>query len=184
VRDGILLLVVSAALLASWPFRLVANEDRPPAEALTERLDALFQEVREGREVPTDPTELAPGIQGARLEVGAAARWVLAGEAGSDCYVLWWDESGVRRGRTLPSAMACEPTTTATSPRPQHFDRIGRAVDDPDGPYEWSRILPDPIRYRFWFMPAIIVGTGVALTAAARMVIALLTGNAPSASRR
>jgi hypothetical protein len=184
VRDGIILLLVTGALLVAWQFRLTPNEDRPPAEELTRRFDALFDELRDDRGLGATPAEVAPGIEGGRFEVSGRPRWVLTGRAGSDCYALWWDDEGVRRGRTLPSDMTCEPSRTATSPLPQHFDRIGRAVDDPAAPYQWGPILPDPVRYQLWLFPALIVGAGVGLAAAVRMVIALLTDNAPSAVRR
>jgi hypothetical protein len=184
VRDGIILLLVSVALLVAWQFRLTPNEDRPPAVELTQRFDALFLELRDDRGLGTTPTEVAPGIEGGSFEVSGRSRWVLTGSAGSDCYALWWDEDGVRRGRTLPSDLPCEPSRTATSPLPQHFDRIGRSVDDPAAAYQWEPILPDPVRYRLWFFPVLIVGAGVGLATASRMVIALMIDNAPSAVRR
>jgi hypothetical protein len=184
VRDGILLLLVSVALLVAWQFRLTPNEDRPPAVELSQRFDTLFVELWDDPPFGSAPTEVAPGIEGGRFAVSARPRWVLTGRAGSDCYALWWDEDGVRRGRTLPRSMPCEPSRTATSPLPQHFDRIGRAVDDPAAPYLWGPILPDPLRYRFWFFPALIVGAGVGVATATRMVIAILIDNTPSAVRR
>ena len=45
-------------------------------------------------------------------------------------------------------------------------------------------MLPDPQKLRTWFLPAVIVGAGVGLMALVRMSIALLTGDAPSATRR
>jgi hypothetical protein len=184
LRDGLVLLVVAVGLAVLWPNRLVANEDFPLAQALVARFDAMFQEVRAGREVPTTPSELAPGIEGIRFERGGEERWVLTGEAGSDCYALWWDAEGVRRGRTVPSTLSCEPSSTLTSPRPEHFQRVGQSVRDPASPYAWAPILPDPLVLRLWFLPAIIVGGGIGLAAAVRMTIALLTGDAPSATRR
>jgi hypothetical protein len=184
LRDGIVLLVVIAAVASMWPLRLVENEDYPAGQALVERFDALFVQIRSGLELGSTPTEVAPGIQGALVEVANETRWVLTGAAGRDCYALWWDQEGVRRGRTLPTTMPCEPSSSVTSPRPQHFERIGRAVRETDGPYDWAPVLPDPVRYRFWFLPAVILGGGLGLAAVVRITIALLTGNAPSATRR
>jgi hypothetical protein len=184
LRDGIVLLLVSVALLSLWPARLVANEDLPPAQALADRFDALFLQISGGREVPTTPTALAPDVDGVRFERGGEERWVLTGEAGRDCYALWWDEAGVRRARTLPTTMTCQPSSLATSPRPEHFERIGRSVRDPEAAYEWAPVLPDAFRYRVWFLPALIIGGGIGLAAAVRMTIAVMTGDAPSATRR
>jgi hypothetical protein len=46
------------------------------------------------------------------------------GPAGSDRHALWWDEDGVRRARTPPSTMPCAPTSTVSSPRHEHVERI------------------------------------------------------------
>jgi hypothetical protein len=184
VRDALVLALVVAGLAALWPSRLVANEDLPPAEALADRFDAAYARIRAGASIGTTPTEIEPGIEAIRWDRGGQQRWAMTGEAGSDCYALWWDEDGVRRARTLPSTMPCAPSSTVSSPRPEHFERIGRALRDTSGGYDWAPLLPDPYRYRLWFLPALIVLGGIGLSAAVRMTIAVLTGDAPSATRR
>jgi hypothetical protein len=184
-RDGIVLLLVVIGLSVAWSVRLVPNEDLPPARVLTERFDAAYREIRAGETtVGAEPTEVADGILGASIPRGDEPRWVLTGEAGSDCYSMWWDEAGTRRVRTVPSTMACEPASALTSPRPETFDRIGQAVGEDAPSAAWGRVLPDPWTYRLWFLPAVIIGAGLGLSAAVRMTIALLTDNAPSAVRR
>lgn len=187
VRDGIVVILVVVGLTASWAVREVPNEDHPAAVELVQRLEATFRDVRGGEVVVGVVPELvAPGIMGARFEGGTLEdRWMLTGQGGSDCYVLWWDSDGVRRVRTLPSGAACEPSTDAMSPRPDTFDRIGRALDEEEaGIEQWGDVLPDPVRLRYWFLPAVIVGSGIGLAALVRMSIALIAGDAPSTTRR
>lgn len=186
LRDAIVVLAVTVGLAFTWAVREVPNEDHAAAVELTSHLDETFRAVRaDDLTVDTTPGELAPGVTGARFErVTEGDRWVLTGEAGSDCYVLWWDTDGVRRVRVLSSALPCEPSTTAMSPSPTTFDRTGRAVDESEPTAAWDDVLPDPIRFRFWFIPAMLVGAALGLSALVRMSIALLTGDAPSATRR
>ncbi|WP_052666786.1 hypothetical protein [Nitriliruptor alkaliphilus] len=186
LRDAIVVLIVAAGLAFTWSVREVPNEDHPAAVDLAERLDETFRAVRAGDlDVDDTPAAVAPGVTGARLErVTEGDRWVLTGEAGSDCYVLWWDTDGIRRVRVLSATLPCEPSTTAMSPSPATFDRTGRAVDEDAPTAAWNDVLPDPIRFRFWFIPAMLVGAALGLSALVRMSIALLTGDAPSATRR
>jgi hypothetical protein len=183
-RDGVVLAVVCLALVLLWPSRLVDNPDLPLAVELTGRMDEIFLEVRDGGDLPVEATDVAPGIRGARVQVGQHDRWVVTGRAGHDCYSLWWDEDGVRRGRTLPETVPCEPSTTATSTRPEHLDRSTSAEPDPLAAYEWGPVLPEPELFRVWFLPGILVAGAIGLAALVRISIALMTGNAPSAVRR
>jgi hypothetical protein len=80
--------------------------------------------------------------------------------------------------------MPCEPTTDAMSPRPESYDRVGPVLREPDAVNTWAGILPDPVQLHAWFLPVVIVAGGLGLAALVRMSIALLTGDAPSASRR
>lgn len=187
LRDGIVVVLAVVGLGASWAVREVPNEDFPVAVELVQRLDTTFRDVRAGElDVGIAPEVLADGIMGARFESATLEdRWMLTDEAGSDCYVLWWDSEGVRRVRTLPSGSTCEPSATAMSPDPSTFGRIGRAVDEEGaGIGQWRDVLPAPVRLRYWFLPALIVGGGIGLAALVRVSIALLTGDAPSATRR
>lgn len=187
VRDGIIVVLAVVGLTVSWAVRDVPNAEFPVAVELVQRLDATFRDVRSGEVVVGTASEVvADGITGARFENATLGdRWMLTGQAGSDCYVLWWDSDGVRRVRTLPSGEACEPSTDAMSPRPMTFDRIGRVIGEDDASIDqWADVLPDRVRLHYWFLPAMIVGAGIGLSALVRMSIALLTGNAPSATRR
>lgn len=186
LRDGIIVLLVVLGLSVTWAVREVPNERLPPARKLTEQLDATYRAIRSGDVVVDGRSEaVAAGIQGGRFERRTAGdRWVLVGEAGGDCYVLWWDESGVRRVRILSSALPCEPSTEAMSSRPDTFDRTGRAVDESEPSAAWEDVLPDPIRLRLWFLPALMLGGALGLAALVRMSIALITGDTPAATRR
>ncbi len=186
VRDGALAVVVAASVWGAWVVREIPDPSRPPAVELTARLDETFRLARAGElELNTTPREVAAGIVGARFpRTTAQDRWVLTGASGATCYVLWWDEDGARRTRTLPQGEPCEPSTEAMSPRPQSYDRIGlEVVDDTAAPSSWEGVVPDPVRLRWWFIPWVIVGGGIVLSALVRISIALLTGAPPSATR-
>lgn len=185
MRNGVLVLVVIVGLGTAWFVREIPNEDLPPALELTQRFEAAYREVRAGElALPERPERVAPGVSGAQLALSGEDRWVLTGEVGRDCYVLWWDEAGSRRTRTLTSALPCEPSTAAMSSRPETFERIGRAVEETEATAAWELVLPDPISHRVWFLPALILGGGIGLAALVRITIAILTGNTPSATRR
>jgi hypothetical protein len=184
-RDGIVLVVVVIVLAVAWTFRQVPNDDLPVATELSERMEATYRAIRAGEvSVGTEPSEVADGIGALVYERAGEQRWVLAAEAGSECYSMWWDETGTRRVRVVPSTLACEPASDLTSPRPETWDRVGQAVPEDRPTASWALILPEPWTYRVWFLPAVIVGIGIGLSAAVRMTIALLTDNAPSAVRR
>jgi hypothetical protein len=186
LRDLVILLVVIVGLGLAWSVREGPNEELPRAAEVTRRMDAVFHAVRAGDlTIDTTPRVVAPGVTGAMFARRIRSdRWVLAGAGGTDCYVLWWDVEGVRRMRTLPATMPCAPTTDAMSPRPETYDRVGPVLRDPDALNTWAGILPDPVQLRVWFLPTLIVGGGIGLAAGVRMSIALLTGDAPSATRR
>lgn len=186
-RDAVVAVLVAASLWAAWLVREQPDPTRPPAVELTQRLDALYRDVRAGElDLDTEPRTVAPEVRGARFpRVTMGDRWVLTGTSGSTCYVLWWDEAGARRTRTLPSGHACEPTTEAMSPKPGTYARLGpEVVEDPTAPSAWTGVVPDPVRLRWWYLPWTIVGGGVLLSALVRISIALLTGAPPSATRR
>jgi hypothetical protein len=187
VRDGLLVVLAVVCMWGAWAVRETPNAARPPAVELTARLDDLFRQVRAGTLVlDTTPRDVAPGIAGARFPGRTLGdRWVLAGTSDGECYVLWWDEDGARRGRVLASDMPCTPSTEAMSTAPNTYRRLAaKIVEDPDAPNTWAGVLPDPVRLRWWFLPVMVVGGGVLLAALVRISIAALTGAAPSATRR
>jgi hypothetical protein len=184
-RDAVLLLAVVVGLAITWSVRLVPDEEHPAGVAASERMEETYRVVRAGDlEVGTEVQQLAPGIDGVRLERESGDRWVITSEVGSRCYSMWWDEEGVRRVRTVPATLACSPTSELTSARTTTFDRVGQATGEEEPTASWERVLPDPLRHRMWFLPALIVGGGLGLSALVRMSIALLTGNDPAATRR
>jgi hypothetical protein len=185
LRDGIVLLLVVVGLSVAWALRLTPTPELPAAREVTARIDVAYEAVRAGTlELGTEPERIAEGIVGARVTTGDTARWVVTGQAGRECYAMWWDEDGTRRVRAVPSTLPCEPASQLTSPRPDTFDRIGRATPADEPTSGWDLVLPEPFSYRVWFLPAIIIGGGIGLSALVRITIALLTGNAPSAVRR
>jgi hypothetical protein len=184
-RDGVILVVTLVALALLWPHRLVPNADLPLAEQLTAEMGEVYRAVRAGDlDLAAGSQEVADGIVGASFERGGGTLWVVTGRAGADCYAMWWDADGTRRTRTVPTTLPCEPASELTSSRPTTFDRIGQATREGADRDPWLRVLPDAWHYRVWFIPAVIVGVGLALSAAVRMTIALLIDNAPSAVRR
>jgi hypothetical protein len=184
LRDGAVLLLLVLVLGLAWTVRETPNADLPPARDLTGRMDDVFRLARSGQlDIGTTPRVVAPGIQGGLFERRTRSdRWVLTGESGSDCYVLWWDDEGVRRTRVLSSALPCEPSTGTMAPG--SFERLGRAVDEAAPTAAWTDVLPEAVQLRAWFLPVLIVGGGLALAALVRMIIALMVGDAPSTVRR
>lgn len=178
------LLVVSAVLGVVWALRFVPNEDHPAGLAATAALDARFETWRAGElELDEEPTDLGDGVVGARLPrpVGSD-RWVLVRPGGTRCYALWWDDAGVRRGRTLAVGMTCEPTAEVTSQRLVDIDRAAQARMDPTAPFDWSEVIPDPERFRLWFLPAMIAGLTLGLSILVRASIIMIT-NDPTGKR-
>lgn len=183
VRDSIVLVVMVVVVAVTVVIREIPNEAHPEAVALTARMDAVYTDVRSGAlRLTESPEPVADGVTGAELE--GVDRWMLTGQAARECYVLWWDLEGVRRVRTAPSHLDCEPSRTLTSPRAETYQRIGRAVDEAAPSAAWETVLPDPVRLRIWSLPVMILGGAVALGALVRISIALLTGLPPSAVRR
>jgi hypothetical protein len=186
LRDGIVLLLVVVGLGLTWVVREVPNEEYPPALGMSQRLDDTYRAVRSGDlDIGIGPETVAPGITGARFERRTLAdRWVLTGQVGSDCYVLWWNTDGVRTTLSLPYWVPCRPSVDAMSSRPGTYERIGRSVDETAATAAWEEVLPEVVRLRRWFFAALILGGGIGLGALVRITIALLTGDAPSATRR
>jgi hypothetical protein len=182
VRRALLLHLVVLAVLAVvlavvWAVRFVPNEDHPAAQEAVAALDARFADWREGELVlAEEPTELGDGVVGARLPRAVGSdRWVLVAQGGTRCYALWWDDAGVRRGRTLAVGMPCAPTPEVTSQRLVDIDQAAQARMDPTAPFDWSALIPDAERFRVWFLPAMIVGLGVVLSVLVRASIILIT---------
>jgi hypothetical protein len=186
VRDVVALLVVAVLLGVAWLLRLTPDEEHPVGVAATAALDATFEAWRDGElELTEEPSDLGDGVSGVliRRAVGGD-RWVVVTEGGTRCYGLWWDEDGVRGGRTLASRHPCEPSGVVLSRLPDDFDRIGRSSANPEEPYDWSPVVPEPERMQYWFLPALIVGLAVALSLLVRLSIVAITHDVPSRVRR
>lgn len=185
-RDAIILVVAIVGLAVTWALREVPNEQFPRVAAATAQLDAAYAAIRAG-DVEVGPTAevIDGGVSAIRVERDGGDRWVATTAAGDVCYSLWWDEEGQRRTRTVPSTLPCEASSWLTTTHPTAYDRLGRGGPEAaTGQDVWEGTRPDPIRYRLWFLPALILGGGVGLAALVRMSIALLTGDAPRNVRR
>jgi hypothetical protein len=184
-RDAVVLVVVIVGLAVTWAVREVPDERFPLVAERTAQLDAAYADVRAGDlTVGTEPTEVADGITGVRVEREAGDRWVLASTAADECYALWWDEAGLRRTRTVPPTLPCEAASRFTSTHPTAYDRLGRGGPEGGDGDVWEGVRPDPVRFRLWFLPALIALGGLGLAALVRMSIALLTGDDPRNVRR
>jgi hypothetical protein len=171
------LVVLAGALAVVWAMRFVPNEDHPAALEAVAALDARFADWRAGElTLDEEPTDLGDGVAGARhpRSVGSD-RWVLVAPGGTRCYALWWDDAGVRRARTLAVGLPCAPTTEVTSQRIVDIDQAAQARMDPTAPFDWSALIPDPERFRVWFLPAMILGLALVLSVLVRASIILIT---------
>jgi hypothetical protein len=177
VRPVVVLVAVIAFLAVAWALRLTPNEDHAAGLTATAALDARFEAWRDGRlELAEEPADLGDGVSGARIPRAVGGDdLVLVAAGGSRCYALWWDADGVRRGRTLATNLPCQPAGIVTSQRAVDIDRAGRAASDPTTPYDWSPVVPEAERLRFWFLPALVVGGGVALAQLAQLSMLAIT---------
>ncbi|HSK23489.1 MAG TPA: hypothetical protein VK906_09950 [Egicoccus sp.] len=183
--NAVVLLLVVVALGAAWTLREIPNPDLPPARALAADMETVYRAQRAGDlQIGTSVSDVADGIGAVAVARPAGDRWVLTGTAGHDCYAMWWGEAGERRVRTVPSDLECAPSGWLTESHPNAFERIGRAVDEDAPEAAWDEVMPEPFVLRTWYLPAFIVLAGLGLSALVRITIALLTGDAPSASRR
>lgn len=176
VRHAVVVGLVVVVLVVVWPLRETRNEEHDAAVALTGEFDALFEQVRDGElTLPDEPAEIVPGIHGAQLFAGGRQIGALVGRAESRCYGMWWDEQLVRRGRVLAGDLPCEPVREIVSLSPRDFERIAAAELDPSAEFDWGRVLPDEMRWRYWTLPLLIVGFWIGLSALVRISIMLIT---------
>ncbi len=181
-RYLVVLGVVVVLLAVAFAVRQVPDEAYGSGLSATAALDARFAAVRDGElELPETPGDLGDGIQGAQLELReGVAVWVLVRQDGDRCYGMHWDDALIRSGRTVASNRPCVAATFVASNRPTDFDRAGRFERDPGAVYDWTPVLPDPMRLRFWFLPAVIVLGGVALSMLVRLSVLAITREPPS----
>ncbi len=119
-------------------------------------------------------------LRGARVALGDDELTVLIGEAGGECYVLYWSPHRSRRARVLGAALPCEATPAIASVGLGSYKRQTPAwswhLPWIQGSFDWDVILPPAIRQRIWFLPALLLLSAVALTVITRASVILLTG--------
>lgn len=181
VRHTIVLLLVLGVMGAIYATRRIPDPAYADGLAVTTQMDLAFEEFVTGDlALAEEPEAVDERIDGGLVTVGERTFAVLTGEAGGDCYALWWGVDDLaRHGRTLAEGIACRPATIVTSVRDIHFERVGRVVDDPTVPYGWGRVLPLPERDRAWFLPVMAVLAGVTLSIIGRIVTTYVTGTPP-----
>jgi hypothetical protein len=181
VRHTIVLLLVLGVMATIYATRRIPDPDYADGLAVTTQMDLAFETFVAGElDLGEEPEAVSDRVDGALVTVGERTYAVLTGEAGRDCYALWWDADDLtRHGRTLADGIACRPATIVTSMRDIHFERVGRVVNDPTVPYGWDRVLPLPERDRAWFLPVMAVLAGVVLSITGRIVTTYVTGTPP-----
>lgn len=177
-------LVVIALMSTAFAVHVIANPARTEAEQVVAVLDDTYTAARAGDLVLTaEPVTLDGGVLAAAIELRDETLGAAVGEAGGECYALWWGEDGVQHPRVLGARLDCLPTADVTSLRTGDTKRGGSAV--PEGTdVNWERLLPDPLAQRVWFLPVMIVLGGVALSLAVRISVIAITGRPPGEVRR
>ena len=181
VTHGLAALLVIAVVAVVWQYRLRPNPDYQAAAETTAAIDAAHAAIVDGTvTLSSEPTEVADGVTGAIVPRGDTEVAMLVAPSGDECYAVWWDATGTRRGRVLAYGLACEPAPVVASNRPADALRFGPPVLDPAGPYDWEdpflRLLPDREVLELWAIPALIVGAALTLNLLVGISHALLTG--------
>lgn len=172
-RDVAVMVVAIVVVVVGAALRFGPNPALPRARDLTTRLDAVYRGQRAGDlDVPADAATVAPGIVGARLDDG---RWAVVGEVGDTCYAMWWASDGVRHVRTVPDLLACTPRTGGSF-EGGTVARSGLSADEEADRAGWAGVLPAPTIVALWWIPLVLVAGAVALAAAVRIVVVLVTG--------
>lgn len=172
LRNGVVLALVAIVVVLAAEQRFADNPLRPAAEALTDRMDVLYREVRAGAlELPREPGPVDPLIRGVRTE---RERWALAGSADSTCYAMWWTSDGRRHLRTVPNRLSCDPRT-GSSDDPDTVARSALAADERDDTANWGALLPPATIVRIWWIPLLVVAGWIALSASTRVVVILVS---------
>ena len=178
LRDVAIIVAASLAVIIGGAFRTVPNELYPRAQAFTDRMDEVYRAQRAGDiTFPEQAAEVAPGIDGAVVEppTGGDLRWAITGTMDDTCYGMWWDETGLRRVRTIPELVACTPENGAED----RAFAIGQSApasfeDEPDA--NWGGLWPDEFSIEIWWWPLLFVAGAFILSAFVRIVVLLVTG--------
>lgn len=155
-----------AGLAVTLSMRTEANPDHRPARAVADRLDAIMGEVEAGALDIEAVARTHPGVDGASFLHAGLTKLGLTAVVDDDCFGLVW-RSGQRVSGTVfrshfdacvPDAALIDPATSAAEPiRPS-----------------WELALPEPERTRPWFIPAVVVLSGMLLGAFTRATSLLL----------
>jgi len=172
VRNLVVLATVAIVVLLAADRRLVDNPRRPAAEALTERMDAHYRDVRAGTLVlPPEPGRVDDQVDGVRTDRG---RWALVGQVDGTCYAMWWAADGSRHVRTVPDMLSCEPRIGA-SDDPATVDSSAISADEDAAAANWDPVLPARTSVRPWWIPLLLGAGWVALSASSRITVILVT---------
>lgn len=178
VRDVVVILVASIAVVIGGAFRTIPNELHPPAQALTDRMDQVYRDQRAGEiTFPDVAAEVAPDIEGARIPAGAGRdeRWAVTATLDDTCYAMWWDVTGLRRVRTVPELVECTPANGAED-RGFAIGESAPAAFEEEPSANWEPLLPDQFRIHIWWWPLVFVAGGLMMAAFVRIVVMLVTG--------
>jgi hypothetical protein len=178
IRDITVIVVASVVVLIGGAFRTVPNEEYPRAQEFTGRMDEVYRAQRAGElTFPEEAAEVAPGISGAVVDppTGRDQRWAITGTMDETCYAMWWDESGLRRVRTMPELVACTPENGAED-RPFAIEQSGPAAFEDEPNANWEGLWPDEFAIEIWWWPLLFVAGGFILAAFVRIVVLLVTG--------
>jgi len=164
--------------------RTETNSARSEAEALVTRMEEAFTAMEDG--VADDFAESEGRVHGATVTLPTGEELaVLLGEAGGECYVLFWGQDGSRRARVLADSLPCEPGPVIASPNQSSYVRQTPAwswhLPWLQGEFDWDTILPSETRQRTWFIPSMLLLSAAAAGLLTRTSVILLTGSAKPA---
>jgi hypothetical protein len=163
VRDVVLLVAVAVLVALLIPSADVANPDYPEARSIADRITTAWGAVIEDGVAPEEAAANA-GLRAFTYEVGDQPRTVLTHPeptAAGVCYALRFGPGILTAAGTL-----YDPTAGCTPRPPGRFDK-GQS---------WSEVLPSERITTWWFVPAILVLSGVALYAVTGIILTLITG--------
>ncbi len=171
-RDVAIIVVTALVVVVAGSLRFTPNEKFPPAQDLTASMDAVYDQQRAGDLVLESAARIVtPGVTGARID----DRFAVAGELDNVCYAMWWDESGVRRVRTIPQTVECSPANGASDSK-LTVAQVAPAAPASASMANWEPLWPDATRVRVWWLPLMIVAAALILSAFVRVVVMLVTG--------
>lgn len=179
-------LVIVAVLAGAMGFvRFETNPARAEAESLAVAMEAAWRAVDSGA---ADVHEFADVVRGAVVPLpNGVDLSVLLGQAGGECYVLYWHPATIRRGRVMTDGWECEPSPRLVSPNEHAYTRWAPRTSwhfpSIQGRFDWEALYPDETRQRGWYFPAMIALAVAAVLLVSRGAGILLGRGAQGASR-